>query len=64
MDALNSITAVGDINHDGHNDLLAVSNSKRADHGNRLVLYTGKGDGTFNAGRVWANGWSGVGGLF
>ncbi|MFD3532085.1 FG-GAP-like repeat-containing protein [Streptomyces sp. NPDC058664] len=60
--------AVGDFNADGRNDLATVSGSSytsaECDGVGCLVLYTGKGTGTFNAGVVEDVNWWGLNGTF
>ncbi|MQM25691.1 FG-GAP repeat domain-containing protein [Glycomyces albidus] len=56
--ALGGPTAVGDLDHDGHADLVAVRGSDGC-----LYRYSGRGDGTLKAAVKLGCGWSGMNGL-
>lgn len=69
MNELDSLMSVGDLNGDGKTDLLGVSNDSFGTPTNccwpgRLVLYPGKGNGTFGADAMWSGDWWGLGNLF
>ncbi|MFJ6252067.1 MULTISPECIES: FG-GAP-like repeat-containing protein [unclassified Streptomyces] len=66
--AMGSLLTVGDYNGDGHNDLVAVTNSSYNHDGLRgvgiLVLYGGTGKGTLNTGSPESDGWWDLNGTF
>jgi len=52
--SMREISAVGDFNHDGHADMLAIRTSDTC-----LYLYAGRGDGTLRPGVKTTCGWGG-----
>jgi hypothetical protein len=60
-DPLINLLAVGDLNDDGHLDLIAkrYNNLKGIDEHSQMVELLGRGDGTFGGPRKLAIDWSG-----
>jgi hypothetical protein len=55
FDALRSVTGAGDVDHDGHPDLLAVNRST-----GQLLRYPGRAGGDLSSPVVWGSGWQGL----